>query len=476
MTTETSQSVRTSFDDVARVEIINSKEKVEFKSRSTRGVDIDGGFKHWLLGQSRTADTLYLIAFEGTVAIHDDVVVSYKRGVDDLQKELVDTYAPSLSYGGLLDTSALLRELAPYEDVPKDLALALTHRFTDCTVQPFSAPQAVVSSPPGMHLIERRIRAEAFRWNGPYNFLPKLQAGRHDFVPEFASAHTIEDVYRIANDFIMRKLSVDGPAVSALVRKLNELSNQSAAKLREFVQELDQFQAKAEPQIQALATTIQDKSEQKLMEGLEELRKKRIPYGAMLVKRLQDVPDPKPVLLSNEWWAPVMAECAVREATSSRTDPAHPAPASKTTADAHIDMRYIANVRAALEAKQEFCTTLGAAASHELQVAAQAESIQLNTVRADHLSDWLSNAALMVNRVGTNHFNAAKEREDHWRFKPNPDHATYTIDIKYGADHGDDQFKSGSPTPSPSPSPDAPSSPPTTSTSSEWRWYNPSTW
>ena len=71
---------------VTRVDIINRRETVQLKSieraKSKSGaVRVNGVFQHPVHGMSRSESTLYLIAFEGSVSVPDDVVVSYKRGV-----------------------------------------------------------------------------------------------------------------------------------------------------------------------------------------------------------------------------------------------------------------------------------------------------------------------------------------------------------------------------------------------------------
>lgn len=100
-------------------------------------MNVDGRSKHAVLGVSRSPNALYLIAFEGTVSLPDSVIINYKRGVDDLQKELIDTYAPSLPYGKLLETARLIKSLERYRDVPSAEILALTHRFADSTTRNF---------------------------------------------------------------------------------------------------------------------------------------------------------------------------------------------------------------------------------------------------------------------------------------------------------------------------------------------------
>ena len=203
---------------VTRVDIINRRETVRLRSidrgkGKTGGVRVNGAFHHRVHGMSRSQSTLYLIAFEGTLGVPDDVVVSYKRGVGDLQKELIDTYAPSLSYGKMLETQKVVRSLERYQDVPPAVILEITHRFADATAQRFFASQVEVSAPPNLERIERKLRAQNFRWNGPYAFLEKVQAGQYTVIPELQGAHTLEELWSKILEFLVKKIYLkdDGP-------------------------------------------------------------------------------------------------------------------------------------------------------------------------------------------------------------------------------------------------------------------------
>ena len=107
----------------------------------SNAVRVNGVFQHPVHGMSRSQSTLYLIAFEGSLSLPDGVAVSYKRGVGDLQKELIDAYVPSLSYGKMLETRKIVRSLEAYQDVPPTVILDLTHRFADATTQGSSPPR-----------------------------------------------------------------------------------------------------------------------------------------------------------------------------------------------------------------------------------------------------------------------------------------------------------------------------------------------
>jgi len=60
------------FSGIQRVDIINGKEQIKFKSTRSKIVSIEGRFNH-RLGWSVWEDTLYLVNFEGEIQLPNDV-------------------------------------------------------------------------------------------------------------------------------------------------------------------------------------------------------------------------------------------------------------------------------------------------------------------------------------------------------------------------------------------------------------------
>jgi hypothetical protein len=469
------QPVKQNFAGIDRVEILNRRENVRFQSADpANGIAVDGLLADPVLGLSQSSTTLYLIAFEGTVSLPDSTVIHYKRGIDDLQKELVDTYAPSLSYGKILETRDLARSLVGFRDVPTADVLPLIHRFSNATTRKFFSPQEELSAPPNLERIERTIRAEKFRWDGPYSFVSKIQAQNYSVIPELAGARTTDELWTKVLEFINVALYAKGASLTAMVRELNRVSLLEPQALLSFLLEIQPAIAQTEAHGQVLATTAMQSAEDKLHEGLEELHKKSIPFGATIAQLFADVAAP----ISHDHWAAIMAETAAREAgVRGKGQPT--APGSKKVVQAHIGMRDASNWEKALNDKKAFSMTLVGEAIDTLRLRAHTYESAYQTATQQDLRSWLSEAT-SAKTSALNWFNIRRNERQEFEFTPEKKGNIWTIHtVGAGADEqfqGAASSSSPSPSPSPSPSVEPPSKPPAKSTSKSFGEYLGDLW
>jgi hypothetical protein len=467
------QQINETLEGVAQVDILNRRENVQFvrpKAGKANTVAVDGVLTHPVLGMSRSSDTLYLVAFEGKIALPDSVKINYKRGVDDLQREMIQTYAPSLSYGKLVETRKLARSLEAFQDVPPAEVMPLIYRLAESNSRRFFAPQSELSAPPTLEAVERRIRRESFRWNGEYSFVNKAQAGDLVMIPELNTAHTADQLWTNALGFIATKIYAKGGALAALVREMNRVSLQDSRALYNFIVEIQPVLAEAEKHGETLATDSRKAAEGSILEGLEELRKKKIPYAATIAKAFRDYVPP----ISHEHWVPIMAEMAGREAEARRKGPPA-APGSKKVVRGHAGLRDLTNWEAAANDKKAFSMCLRGVAMVRLrQIAGLPEGpvdSAVKTVTQKQLKEWMSHAATWK-QAAANAFSTRQNESEQIEFTP--DRKKNNYQVHFTGNSCDDGFERGA-RPSPRPSP-SPGSAPTPSTGKSFIDYFKEGW
>ena len=327
-----------------------------------------------------------------------------------------------------------------------------------------------MGAPPNLERIERKIRAENFRWNGPYNFLPKIQAGNYSLIPELEGAQNPDQLWNKALDFIASKMYVkQALGATALIRELNRLSLQDPPTLLKFIMEMQNVIVKTEAQGEALATTAMKRAEELLLEGLEELRKRKIPYGATLQKHFSQIAAP----ISQELSIPVMAEVGAMEALASSKRKGSPkTPGSKKTTEGQVAIRDCSNWEGALNDKRGFCLCLTGFAQNKLrEYAGWTDSYSVATQK--QLREWLPEVTNWKMKTVNLYHLRGHERGERVDFTPDKKKNSYTI--RFSGEDCDKQFQSGSSTPPTtppaSPSPEAPSAPPTEGTKKSFLDY-----
>jgi hypothetical protein len=448
------QSVTQTFQGIRRVEIVNGSEKAVLESSRTPQVTIEGVFSHELLGLSRAEDSLYLIGFDGRISLPNNVALKYLRGIDDLPRELFRIYAPSLDYQGMLETTRMAGELQSYRDVPVAEIVKILHRFTDSTCSPFLASQQTLYQPATMKLIERNIRAQAFRWDGPYNFLPRLRAGNFALIPSIMEARTLDEIKLRANDFIVDKLYVKGNALAALLGQINQwLRETSGERLARNLAKLQESMVRTEAAARAIATTVKEKTEAQLEEGVRDMQKQRLPYGATLVQNFAAIGYP----ISLQQWIPIMAKVAAQESRQrgrKGSSPSPSAPASAQTTNAAVQCRSDADWEAALNDKQSFCMCLHSVAMRALEQHFNTASERFKRVETpEQIRKWLPDVASYETHTGYGASDNYTRRATKVTFTSDPEHNSYTIE-KVGRECNDELRGPEPASPSPGPSPE----------------------
>jgi hypothetical protein len=377
--------------------------------------------------------------------------------MDDLPRELFRLYAPSLDYQGMLETTRVAGELQSYRDVPIAEIMKISHRFTDSTCSPFLASQQALYQPATLKLIERKMRAQAFRWDGPYNFLPRIKAGNFALIPSIMEARTLDEIKLRANDFIVDKLYVKSNALAALLGQINEwLRETNREHLARNLTKLQESMVRTEAAARAIATTVKEKTKAQLEEGLGDMQNQRLPYGATLVQNFAAVGYP----ISLQQWIPIMAKLAAQESRQrgrEGSSPSPSAPASAQTTNAAIQCRSDADWEAALNDKQSFCMCLHSVAMRTLEQHFNNASEHFKRVETpEQIRKWLPEVASYETRTGLGMSDNYTWRATKVSFTSDPEHNSYTIE-KLGRECNDElrgpEPASPSPGPSPQPSP-----------------------
>jgi hypothetical protein len=452
------------FKGITQIDIINRSETVRFKSTRGREIQLKGSFADRQFGQSAGDGTLYLVRFDGELTVPEGVRLNYKRGVADIQKELIDTYAPSLDYGEIVRVKRGAEELARYRDVPVAEVLDLTRRFTGATMQPFFSSQTQLSSPPSLKILERRQRAKAFSRDGQYNVMPKLESGQNMLIPEIEHAAP-DQLFDKTLEFVARRLAAGQSAVQGIVLKMNQLSKQEGRQLLDFALRIQEVMPKTEAEVHALATKGAQKAEQRFIAAAEMMAEKKLPFGIVLKEKFAGAWSP----ISHEPWAALMGELAAREYTASSKGSRQSAPASEATTHAHVDLRDEAQLEAALQSKQQFCMVLRTFARSQLRKY-QMLDLRYQQVTAERLRDWRKRSQGWEENEITNLEERAENRRQHVRFDYDKKKNAYRI--REMGEYNDRQYESGNaspPTSGPvSPSPGSPAAPPTGDTEEGW--------
>jgi hypothetical protein len=455
------------YSGITRVEIINQSEKAEFtKVRASKNpaVTVDGTLSHSLFGASRSADTLYLIAFDGTIALPDSVAMHYKRGIGDLQKEMFDTYAPSLPYGEIVETQKLAKSLAGYRDIPMAETMHTLMCMSESNTRPFFTAQKDLSAPPTFERMERRKREQNFRWNGPYGYIDKIQAGNFVLIPDLAGARNREELWSKMAVFLRDKVYAKGPGLSALIVELNRRILQDAKTLTTFLLEVQPAIAETELHAKVMSTTALKNAQDTLQEGLEELRKKKIPFASTMAELYGNACAP----ISHEGWVDVMAETAAREAQVRSKGSGKKAPGSAKVVAGQVGVRDATNWDTFLNERMTYTMCVSGEALENLRLIGGFDHANdpYLTVSRQQLREWLKKSNTPVQQA-LNAFSTHQKDREEVEFSSDPKHNQ--VGIRYTGGDCDKRIK-GKTTPSPSPAA-SPAAAPTKDTEKTWTAY-----
>ena len=405
------ERVKSTFENLKRIDIVNRRERVEFKTAKGDSIQIEGLATSPLHGVFADEETLYLVGFEGTVHLPDKVALNYKRGVDDLQRELFDTYAPRIDYDRFLSDRQIVAELGRYEAVPLTDALEVTRRFTASTCSSLLASQKDLYGPPTLRRIERKNKSDSFRADGKFRFLPNVEAGNLNFVPFVAGARTREELIDKVTLFITREMSLYGVALRQLLGVITRLNmEQDADKIYRAVLDLQERMADTEPAISAYTGRVAKEVEEKLSEGIEELARKQIPYGHYMTWNFGRHAYP----ISNQYWIPLIAQTAGTEIEMGKDQES--APATEETTKGHLDARDAEDHKAVKQSAQQFFMCATATGAQIIQLESRRLARQRRLITEKRFKEWKKNEEQKQIHAYSNWGTRGQKRHVHVRF------------------------------------------------------------
>jgi len=440
------QAVTKSFEGIRQVDIVNSSETVRIQPSRSKSVRLKGAFRRRPFGLTRWDDTLYLIGFEGSLAVPDEVALTYKRGVRDIQRELYDTYAPDLPYKDVAERETLVRSLSRYRDVPSDQVLEIIRRFTQCTSSPFFTRQTTLDANPAvLQLRQRQAKADQFRWDGRFRFLPNIQANQHAIVPEIASAATVDQAIVQATRFMVNQMSVRGEPWRILLREMDVISRvRDAPELSRRLLQIQADMAKMEAETRALITTVTKRNTDTMLALLKEFEKKRIPYATTLVQHFAGTNGP----ISQFSWLGVIAETAARELKSQKRskDGGSVPSTSATTATTHAALREGHDAVAALQAGQQVTVCIHEVVATNLkEIDAQLKKKQ-EKITKEQAVKWIAKQKDWEDMVDRTHRARWDKGEQHFHTELKPQKEKNEVIVK---NYGEKYYKDFHPPPPP---------------------------